>query len=118
VTDAAGAALIVIDAFESVLTQRAPIVLPALTYGEIEGTVTNFEGQVQRVRAGLPPGSDGLPLYRIAQELSRRLGGAAGPAGAQETFSALAAEIPAFSGLTYARIADNGARLAGSEMRR
>jgi hypothetical protein len=110
-----GAALIAIDAFESPLTSGAAVVLPALTYGEIEGSFTNFEGRVQRVRAGLAPGADGLPVFRIAQEIARRLG-AAPPArhGAQETFSALCAEIPAFAGLSYAKLGEAGAPLAGS----
>ena len=88
---------------------RAGIVLPALSYGEIEGTFTNFMGRVQRVRAGLAPGADGLPLYRIAQEIGRRLGAHAGRAGAQETFTALAAEVPVYGGLTYARLGELGA---------
>ena len=101
---ASGATLIAIDAFESPLTRAAAIVLPALTYGEIEGTFTNFQGRVQRVRAGLAPGADGLPVFRIAQELARRLGAPpASRAGAQETFTALCAEVPAFAGLSYAR---------------
>ena len=104
--------LIVIDAFESPLTQRAGIVLPALTYGEVEGTFTNFDGRVQRVRAGLAPGADGLPVYRIVQEIARRLGDEPGRTGAQETFSALAAEVPDFAGLSYARIGDAGVPLS------
>jgi NADH-quinone oxidoreductase subunit G len=110
--EAAGTLLVVIDAFESPLTARAGIVLPALTYGEIEGTYTNFQGRVQRVRAGLAPGADGLPAYRIAQELARRLGDEPGPTGAQEIFTALAAGIGAFAGLSYARLGDGGAPLA------
>jgi hypothetical protein len=35
--------------------------------------------------------------------------------GAQETFSALAAEIPAFRGLTYARLGEIGALLSREE---
>jgi NADH dehydrogenase/NADH:ubiquinone oxidoreductase subunit G len=108
----AGAVLIAIDAFDSPLTAYAQIVIPALTYGEIEGTFTNFEGRVQRVRAGLAPAADGLPIYRLAQEIARRLGVQPGRAGAQETFSALAAELPAFARLSYAKIGDFGAMLA------
>jgi NADH-quinone oxidoreductase subunit G len=109
---AAGIPLVAIDAFESPLTARARIVLPALTYGELEGTFTNFEGRVQRVRSGVAPGADGLPVYRIAQELARRLGQPPARTGAQETFSALAAEVPAFGGLTYAKLGGKGAVIA------
>ena len=109
--EASGTLLVVIDAFESPLSTRAGIVLPALSYGEIEGTFTNFMGRVQRVRAGLAPGADGLPLYRIAQEIGRRLGAHGGRAGAQETFTALAAEVPVYGGLTYARLGELGAPL-------
>jgi predicted molibdopterin-dependent oxidoreductase YjgC len=111
-----GAVLVAIDAFDSPLTRLAAIVLPALTYGEIEGTFTSFAGRVQRVRAGLAPGADALPVYRLAQEIARRLGAElAARHGAQETFSALCADIPAFAGLSYARVGEKGATLAGSE---
>ena len=110
--EAAGTLLVAIDAFESPLTARAGIVLSALTYGEIEGTYTNFQGRVQRARAGLAPGADGLPAYRIAQEIARRLGDEPGRTGAQEVFSALAAEVGAFAGLSYGRLGEGGAPLA------
>ena len=111
-----GASIVAIDAFDSPLTRDAAVVLPALTYGEIEGTFTSFLGRVQRVRAGLAPGADGLPVFRIAQEIGRRLGAQPPPRhGAQETFSALAAEVHAFAGLSYAKVGEKGAMLAGAE---
>lgn len=106
-----GALVVAIDAFESALTQGAGIVLPALTYGEIEGTFTNFEGHVQRILAGVAPAVDGLPIYRIAQEIGRALGRAPERAGARDAFAGLAAAIGPFAGLGYDQLGSGGAAL-------
>jgi hypothetical protein len=111
-----GTALVAIDAFESPLTEGAAVVLPALTYGEIEGTITTSRAASSACARGSLPARKGLPVYRIAQEIARRLGAQlADRHGAQETFSALSAEIPAFAGLSYAKVGEHGTMLAGAE---
>jgi predicted molibdopterin-dependent oxidoreductase YjgC len=51
--------LVVQDMFLSETAQKAHVFLPALSFAEADGTFTNCEGRVQRVRRGLKP-PDGL----------------------------------------------------------
>jgi NADH-quinone oxidoreductase subunit G len=106
-------ALILVDAFRTKASDFASVSLPAHAFGEIEGSFTNFQGHVQRVRASVSPHADSWPAWKIAQELARRLGASAVPqfTGAQAVFAALAAAVPAFSGLSYAKLGPQGAPL-------
>ncbi|MHC3437961.1 assimilatory nitrate reductase NasA [Natrialbaceae archaeon A-gly3] len=59
--------LVVQDAFHTETTELADVVLPAATWGETEGTVTNMERRVSRVRAvAEPSGSARTDLEIIA----------------------------------------------------
>jgi assimilatory nitrate reductase catalytic subunit len=67
------------EAFATTATARyADLLLPATTWGEKEGTVTNSERRISRVRAAVPaPGApDTAPRHdwAIATEFARRLG--------------------------------------------
>ncbi|MCL7416478.1 MAG: molybdopterin oxidoreductase family protein [Halalkalicoccus sp.] len=66
--------LIAQDAFETETTRLADVVLPAATWGESEGTTTNMERTVSRVRAAtdLPSGvrSDLAIIGAIGRELA------------------------------------------------
>jgi predicted molibdopterin-dependent oxidoreductase YjgC len=50
--------LIVQDMFLSETAEKAHVFLPALSFAEADGTFTNCEGRVQRVRKGLEPPHD------------------------------------------------------------
>ncbi|WFC41579.1 nitrate reductase [Pseudoxanthomonas sp. SE1] len=66
--------VIVQDAFRD--TDTAPfadVLLPAATWGEKDGTVTNSERRVTRVRAAVPPPAQAKPDFWIAREVARRL---------------------------------------------
>jgi NADH-quinone oxidoreductase subunit G len=112
-------ALILIDGFETTATPVAGVQLPAQVFGEFEGSVTNFLGQVQRVRAAVPTRADAWPAWRALQELGRLImpGTVADSyprfSGAQAVFAALAKTVPAFAGLSYAVLGDWGAPLSG-----
>ena len=51
----------------------ADVVLPSACYAEKEGTFTNFEGRVQRIRKAIEPLASSRPTVEILQELSDRL---------------------------------------------
>jgi assimilatory nitrate reductase catalytic subunit len=53
----------------------ADVLLPAATWAEKEGTVTNSERRISRVRAAVPPPGEARPDWQIAVEFARRLGG-------------------------------------------
>ncbi|MBF0183313.1 MAG: molybdopterin-dependent oxidoreductase [Magnetococcales bacterium] len=55
-------------------SQMAHILLPAQTWGEKEGTVSNSERCISRQRAFLPPFAEAKPDWWIIQEVARRMG--------------------------------------------
>lgn len=55
-------------------TEWAHVLLPALAWGEKEGTVTNSERRISRQRAFLPAPGDAKPDWWILTEVARRLG--------------------------------------------
>lgn len=66
--------LVVQDPFFTETAQMAHIVLPACTFAEKDGTVTNQEGKVQRVRQTMDPIGESLPDWHILTALASGLG--------------------------------------------
>jgi len=66
--------LVVADMFLTATAELATVVLPAASFAEKEGTFTNFEGRVQRVRKAIEPFSDSLPDWEIIIRLAGRMG--------------------------------------------
>ena len=58
--------------------QYADLLLPATSWGEKEGTVTNSERRISRVRAAVPPPGETRHDWQIALDFARRLGAALG----------------------------------------
>jgi len=52
----------------------ADVLLPAATWGEKDGTVTNSERRISRVRAAVPPPGEARADWEIAVDFARRLG--------------------------------------------
>jgi predicted molibdopterin-dependent oxidoreductase YjgC len=94
-------------------TERAHLVLPSAAYAEREGTFTNFEGRVQRFWRAAEPLGEARPDWDVLAEVARALGHDWRPARAAELFRELAAAVPAFAGLTYRDLRDQGALAPG-----
>ncbi len=100
--------LVVQDIFMTETAQAANVVLPALCFAEKEGTFTNTERRVQRVRKAVD-GPEGVPAdWEIVCDLARRMGVPMEFKSAEAIFTELAAVTPAFSGLSYKRIEKEG----------
>ncbi len=66
--------VVVQDAYATGATARyADLLLPASTWGEKEGTVTNSERRITRVRAAVPAPDLAWADWRIVTEVARRL---------------------------------------------
>ena len=66
--------VVVQDAFAHTdTTALADILLPAATWGEKEGTVTNSERRISRVRAAVPPPGEAQSDGWIVSQIARRL---------------------------------------------
>jgi assimilatory nitrate reductase catalytic subunit len=69
------------EAFADTATARwADVLLPAATWGEKDGTVTNSERRVSRVRAAVPAPGSARADWRIAADFGRRLQARLAPA--------------------------------------
>jgi NADH-quinone oxidoreductase subunit G len=95
-------------------SERAHWALPAAAWLEREGTLTNFEGRVQRFRTAMEPLGQALPEWDMLGRLLAALGTTAGGARAELWFRELARAVPAFAALTYQSIGDHGQLVAGA----
>ena len=66
--------LVVQDGFETPTTALADVVLPAAIWGEKDGTYTNSERRVSRVRAAVEPPGEARSDFDIVLGLAERLG--------------------------------------------
>jgi NADH-quinone oxidoreductase subunit G len=110
-------ALVVIDWWKSPTVEAAHVALPACGYGEFEGTMVNFQGRVQRLRAGVRPRGEADPVWRILRDLGYRFGLTNEYATPRAVFEDAAAKNAAFSGLSYRALGDLGAPLATARER-
>lgn len=62
------------DPFLTETARLAHIVLPACTYAEKEGTFTNLEGKVLRIRPAMDPIGESLPDWHIMTAIASGLG--------------------------------------------
>ena len=64
--------LVALDLAESEATRAAHIVIPVHSFAEKDGTYTNLEGRVQRLRQAIPPVARTPPDWRLLQDLANR----------------------------------------------
>lgn len=80
--------VVVQEAFRDTETAAcADLLLPAATWGEKEGTMTNSERRISRVRAAVPPPGEARPDWRIARDFALRLGERLGRTDAPRLFA-------------------------------
>ena len=101
--------VVVQDVFRTATAELAHVVLPASSsWSESEGTVTNSERRVQRVRAAMrPPGSAKEDVTIIA-EIARRMGRDLGPASPEALWDEMRSLSPMHHGMSYARLEELG----------
>ncbi|MBN2320478.1 MAG: molybdopterin-dependent oxidoreductase [Acidobacteria bacterium] len=85
----------------------ADTILPAAVYAEKDGTYTNIEGRVQRIRAAVPPVGRSRPDLDIIAQLAEELGVTIHKTPAS-AFEEIARSVDVFSGMTYATVGDSG----------
>lgn len=106
--------LVVQDAFRTETVELADVVLPAATWGESDGTTTNMERRISRVRPVMevPSGirTDLDIITTIGERLCPGLFEATEPEAIFEEFAALSDGTPAdCSGISYGRLDEVGA---------
>jgi predicted molibdopterin-dependent oxidoreductase YjgC len=97
--------LVVQDLLLTETAKLAHVVLPAAAgWCESEGTVTNSERRVQRVRRALSPPPGVRDDIEILLGLARRLGKDLGNPTAEELWNEVRTLSPAHAGMSYARL--------------
>ena len=97
--------IVVQDIVLTATAEIADVVLPAAaSWAESEGTVTNSERRVQRVRKALDPPGEAREDLWIIYEIARRMGHDWGEASAERTWDEVRAISPVHRGMTYPRL--------------
>ena len=101
--------LVVQDIFLTETAQLADVVLPAASFAEKDGTFTNTERRVQRVRKAVEPAGDARPDWWIVGQVAKRMGAAGFDfEGPEQIMEELASLTPSYGGITYERLDDGG----------
>ncbi|HEY3079647.1 MAG TPA: NADH-quinone oxidoreductase subunit NuoG [Chloroflexota bacterium] len=100
--------LVVQDNAPSATTELAHVVLPGLTFAEKDGTYTNLERRVQRLRPCLEPRGEARPDWRVFRDVANALGGQSLHARAEDVFGEIARSVPSYAEITYGRIGFRG----------
>lgn len=100
--------LVVQDIFMSETAELADVVLPAASFAEKEGTFTNTERRVQRVRKAVNPPGEAKRDSLIIAELFKRFGFEMKYHSIEAVFQEIGKLWPAMAGMTYRRIRKSG----------
>ena len=87
---------------------RASVVLPAALWAEVEGSFTNYQRRVQRIRKAVPAPGEAAPLWELACGLLERIGKPLAATGPRELFALVAAATPDYGGLDYRALGSQG----------
>jgi predicted molibdopterin-dependent oxidoreductase YjgC len=97
--------VVVQDIFLTKTAELADVVLPAsASWCEAEGTVTNSERRVQRVRKALDPPGQARDDIEIVCDIAVRMGYDLGPPDAESVWTELRSLSPMHAGMTYPRL--------------
>jgi len=101
--------LVVQDLFMSETAQLADVVLPAASFAEKEGTFTNTERRVQRVRKAIAPLGDSKPDWWITCQIGQRMGNKGFDfTHPSQIMDEIANLTPSYGGISYSRLEDGG----------
>jgi NADH-quinone oxidoreductase subunit G len=100
--------LVVSDILPNATTKLAHYLLPGCTHAEKRGTFTNTKGRVQKFMKAVEPPGDARAEWEFLHDLVYSVTGQDGFLTIEGLFNAMAKDVPAFSGLTWAGLGDTG----------
>jgi len=100
--------LIVQDIFMTETAKVADVVLPSASFAEKDGTFTNTERRVQRIRKVINPPGEAKADWKIIAGISTAMGYPMNYLTAKEVFEEIASVTPSYAGITYKRIEKEG----------
>lgn len=100
--------LVVQDIFLNETGELADVVLPATSFAEKDGTFTNTERRVQRVRRAVEPPGEARDDWRIICDIADRMGHPMEYVDAAAVQDEIVALSPIYGGITYDRLTGDG----------
>lgn len=100
--------LVAQDIFLSETAELAHVILPGASFVEKDGTFTNTERRIQRVRKAIEPIGNARPDWQIICDLSTRLGYPMKYNSPSEIMEEIASVTPSYGGIRYDRIENLG----------
>jgi formate dehydrogenase alpha subunit len=96
---------VVQDIFPSETAQLADVVLPATSFAEKDGTFTNTERRIQRVRKAIEPISNSQPDWWITCQIARRMGASGFDfEHPSQIMDEIARLTPSYGGISFQRL--------------
>jgi formate dehydrogenase alpha subunit len=92
------------DVFLSESAQYADVVLPAFSFAEKDGTFTNTERRVQRVRKAVNPPGEARDDWKIVCDIATAFGCPMHYENASQIMDELASVTPIYGGISFERI--------------
>ncbi len=97
--------LIVQDIFLTETAELAHVVLPGVTFAEKDGTFTNTERRVQRVRKAIEPVGEARQDWEIVCQIAQRMGAKGFEFSSPQQIMEEASRVtPSYGGITYERL--------------
>jgi len=96
------------DIFLSPSASLAHCVFPACSYAEKDGTMTNIEHRVQRIRQAIPPLEPTMPDWCILEAVAGEMGSSMGYYHVQDVFQEITETIPLYKGLSFDTLPEDG----------
>jgi NADH-quinone oxidoreductase subunit G len=94
------------DVMETATTRIADVVFPAQAFTEREGSYTSGERRVQRFYVAVPVTGEAKADFAITARIAEQMGFALEGDSASRAFDFLAAAVPSYAGLDYAKISE------------
>lgn len=95
--------LVVQDIFHTETTKFADVILPGASFAEKEGTFTNGERRVQRVRKAIEPLA-GKAEWQVISELATKMGYPQSYGNPSEIMDEIASLVTQYGGISYERL--------------
>jgi NADH-quinone oxidoreductase subunit G len=108
--------LVVQDIILTETAQHADIVLPAVTFAEKDGSMTNIDHHVQKIVHALRPLPGALADWEILTRLANHLGQKWNYDSPQDVLLEIAATNPLYTGLTWDNLGAQGVRTQEQEV--
>ncbi len=96
--------LVVQDIFPTETAVTADVILPAAAFAEKDGTFTNTERRVQRVRKAVEPPGEAKPDWEIITLLAEKMGHRFGYKSPEQIMEEIASLTPIYGGIHYDRL--------------